>query len=318
VERSSLSVEKRAGGVRPPAHHIVVTGYSRHPFRVCVAPGTTRSAHPPFPLPCGNDTPSSASDRGRWGRGFASSYLGHSHQSVAFETPADSPAPDTPPAATLLARLFLSFTTAVTLAGRSGVLAHPACPGLPPRHSFQSHRGTDFGRQNTEAPPYPPGSSLADSACVSAVVHWQGLEAPFIVELFAVCFSRQNPGACQAPVPRCHHREAPDASVRSSNLSSLAPDWPCGWGPMPAGGLAMAFAFAHPLGTGPTDGIAATGVSRSPAFAAVHGIESEDYSAGKAGLLSKASLERGGHLSMHHALRDADMTVGKTVPCAWW
>lgn len=49
-------------------------------------------------------------------------YLGHSRQSAAFQTPADSPAPDTTPAATLLARLFLSFTTAVTSVGR---LARP-------------------------------------------------------------------------------------------------------------------------------------------------------------------------------------------------
>jgi len=53
-------------------------------------------------------------------------------------------------------------------------------------------------------------------------------------------------------------------------------------------------------------------------LATLHGIEFEDYSAGKAGLLSKASLERGGHLSMHHALRDIDATGGKPVPCAWW
>lgn len=124
------------------------------------------------------------------------------------------PAPDTTPAATLLARLFLSCTTAVTWAGRVGVLARQVCPGLPPRHSFRSRRGTDFRGKNTEASPYPPWPGFAASACVSAIVDWQGLDAPFIVELFTVCFSRQNPGGGQPPVPRCCHREAPDASAR--------------------------------------------------------------------------------------------------------
>lgn len=42
----------------------------------------------------------------------------------------------------------------------------------------------------------------------------KGLTPPFVVELFAVCFSRQNPGACQAPAGRCCHRPTPDASAR--------------------------------------------------------------------------------------------------------
>ena len=87
---------------------------------------------------------------------------------------------------------------------------------------------------------------------------------------------------------------------------------------VPPGDLPCSLGTAHPLWTGPTDGIAATGVSRSPAFSAFHGIEFEDYSAGQAGLLSKASLELDEHVSVHPALRDADLTGGKTVPCAGW
>ena len=41
-------------------------------------------------------------------------------------------------------------------------------------------------------------------------------------------------------------------------------------------------------------------------------------SVGGRGLRLKASLERGGHLAMHHALRDIDVTGGKPVACAWW
>jgi len=68
---------------------------------------------------------------------LARSYSRHSHQSAAFESPVDKPAPDTTPDATLLARLFLFFTTAVTLVGRQCVRACQACPKLPLRHSFQ-------------------------------------------------------------------------------------------------------------------------------------------------------------------------------------
>ena len=60
------------------------------------------------------------------------SYLRHSHPSTAFESPADKElAPNTIPAAALVARLFMFFTTAVTLVGRlcpcfSGMSQAPA------------------------------------------------------------------------------------------------------------------------------------------------------------------------------------------------
>ena len=55
---------------------------------------------------------------------FSDSYLRHSHPSTAFESPADKElAPNTIPAAALVARLFMFFTTAVTLVGR-------LCPGF--------------------------------------------------------------------------------------------------------------------------------------------------------------------------------------------
>ena len=59
-----------------------------------------------------------------------------------------------------------------------------------------------------------PELSFSQFGYVSAAIDWQGLYAPFIVELFTVCFFKQNPGACHAPAGRCHHRQAPDASAR--------------------------------------------------------------------------------------------------------
>jgi len=125
------------------------------------------------------------------------------------------PAPDTTPAATLLARLFLSFTAAVTLAGRTGAstLARHV-QGSRPGMVSSPTVGPISGGRIQKRPLTHPGRAITDSAYVSAVVHWQGLDAPLVVELFAVCFSRQNPGGCRPPADRCRHRQTPDASAR--------------------------------------------------------------------------------------------------------
>ena len=86
AERKSLSGKKRAGGIHstcPPRH---CNRSFRHPFRVCIAPGTTRSAHTPSGLPC----PGCVRPSPRLLGAAARSYLGHSHQSAAFEAPADN------------------------------------------------------------------------------------------------------------------------------------------------------------------------------------------------------------------------------------
>ena len=208
----SSSGQVEFGSTRPPRR---CDRSSRHPFRVCSC-----ARHHPLtrtrPFNClAEETPCPRrSSRRLWGAGFAWSYLGHSHQSAAFQTPADSPAPDTTPAATLLARLFLSFTTAVTSVGRLRVRAHQACPRLPPRHSFQSHCGTDFREQNTEAFPYPPWSNVTHPAPSLLSFTGKGLTPLSSLSCSRFAFSQRNPGGCRPPVPRCCHREAPDASVR--------------------------------------------------------------------------------------------------------
>jgi len=84
---------------------------------------------------------------------------------------------------------------------------------------------------------YPPWTGVFRFGSVFAVVYWQGLAPLSSLSFSRSAFSWQNPGSCQPPVPRCHHREAPDASVRYPNLSSFSPDWPCGFGPNPTGGF---------------------------------------------------------------------------------
>ena len=142
------------------------------------------------------------------------SYLGHSRQSAAFQSPADSPAPDATPAATLLARLFLSFTTAVTSVGRLCVRVDQVCPRLPPRHSFQPHSGTDFREQNTEAFPYPSGSHVTHPAPSLLSLTGKGLMPLSSLSCSQFAFSQRNSGGCRPPAGRCCHRPAPDASVR--------------------------------------------------------------------------------------------------------
>ena len=83
----------------------------------------------------------------------------------------------------IIVRYSCSSLSAVTLVGLC-VQALRLCSRLPPRHSFRRPWFADFGGQNTEGSPYPFREAFSGSAIVSAAAHWQGLNAPFIVELF--------------------------------------------------------------------------------------------------------------------------------------
>lgn len=121
-----------------PAHDLFELGLIPSPLScVQMRPAPPVNAHAPFPLPA-ETTPNCLVSPGELGQGFALSYSGHSHQSWLLNHRLTKPAPDTTPAAKLLARLFLSFTTAVTLVGFL-IRALQVCPRLPPRHSFEFH-----------------------------------------------------------------------------------------------------------------------------------------------------------------------------------
>ena len=113
--------------LNPPAHDVIETGKSRHLFRVCE---------------CARHHPSARTRRFNcllklrrafWPAPTQGTLIKVRHLNHRLT----KPAPDTTPAATPLARLFLFFTTAVTLVGRPCVRACQACPKLPLRHSFQ-------------------------------------------------------------------------------------------------------------------------------------------------------------------------------------
>ena len=87
------------------------------------------------------------------------------------------------------------------------------CPGLPLRHSLRAPQAHDFRGQNLEAPPYPPTKVfLTRFGTVSDCVHRQGLDAPFMVELFAAgCFGR-SPSVVIRPVAYVTAHKLPTAA----------------------------------------------------------------------------------------------------------
>ena len=115
---------------------------------------------------------------------------------------------------------------------------------------------------------------------VSAAADWQGLDAPFIVELFTVCFFGRTPELVPAPAGRCCHRQAPDASARSTNLSSLAPDWPSWLWSASRGGICSAALRTRLESNGPAGlhGRVFPARPYSRAATRFHEIESGDYS----------------------------------------
>jgi hypothetical protein len=129
--------------------------------------------------------------------------------------------------------------------GHPGMCEAPA----PPQFPAPPLRGYRFRGPEYRSGPLPiRGMSVPDSAPSQTAADWQGLDALFIVELFTFRVLPRIPGEGQSPADRCCHRPAPDASVRCANLTGFAPDWPCGFGPPPAGGLARLLrAQAHPL-----------------------------------------------------------------------
>ena len=73
----------------PPAHHVVVTGSPVTPFVCALRPAPPVARTRRSNCLAGTTPKPRRSRRWRLGPGWAWSYLGHSHQSAAFETPAD-------------------------------------------------------------------------------------------------------------------------------------------------------------------------------------------------------------------------------------
>ena len=158
----------------------------------------------------------------------AGSYWEHSHQSWRLKHRRTSPpAPGTTPAALAPCAVshslrpcgHVSWTPIASASDR-------VCPGLPSRHSFPHLVGCGFRR-----PEYRSGLlSLPVGRCpfgtVSAWTHWQGLDAPLIVELFAVRLLSAEPRRQITSGFSVSPREDSRRQQRWANLTGLAPGRP--------------------------------------------------------------------------------------------
>ncbi len=228
----------------PPARDLIETGSSRRSFRVCTCARHHPSARTRPPNCLAGRTPRNTEPTARHPAesrrrlvllGALSSDCGLSI------TGGHQPAPDTTPAATLLARLVWSFFTGVTSGGFLRVPTRPGMPRLPPRTRFAVH-WTDFRGENTEAPPYPPWPNHSRFGTVSPATGWQGLDAPFIVELFTfrvfdgypevVALRRVGVATPRLPTPACVTRTSralhPNGSA-NAELWSMGPAGGLGW-----------------------------------------------------------------------------------------
>ena len=166
----------------------------------CPAPPV--STHMPPGLPC----PGCTQPRGRL-------LLETLSRSTAFEAPdGQRQAPVTTPAAALPPRLVRFFTQSVTLVrppaeahSTPGMCRAPALPQFPSRGC-----GTISGDRIQKLPLTRPDAG-SRSGTVSDCADPQGLDAPFIVELFTARAFHATPRRCPPPTPDVAILGAPDA-----------------------------------------------------------------------------------------------------------
>jgi hypothetical protein len=147
----------------PPAHHAFITGISVTPFVYAISPGTTRNAHTPPGLPCPGCAPPSPRLLGTTAR----SYLGHSHQSAAFETPADDAGTGYHSGSHTSCAVIpvLHYSSHVGWTSVRPDLPGMSDPRLPPRHSCRCATTHRFrGPEYRSCTPIRPGQAFADSA----------------------------------------------------------------------------------------------------------------------------------------------------------
>ena len=155
------------------------------------------------------------------------------------------------------------------------------CVRAPARASFPVLGRPISGARIQKLLPYPPWSGVSSFGSVSAAADWQGLDAPFIVELFTVCVFPQNPGGCLAsggsvsPLPGSRRQRTFHEPVELCTRSALRL-----WSRVPWGDLQCSLITAHPLRIKRLRRIARQSISRSPVFARLpspYEIESGDF-----------------------------------------
>lgn len=183
----------------------------------------------------------------------------------------------------------------------------PRLPQFP-----RSNVERDFRGAKAEASPYPPPTGVRGSA--PSPIPLTG--KPFL-GLSWLSFSRsalrRKPGPCHRPGRTCHHARTPHAGMRcAAPFEDMNPACSYELWTSPRRGIFTHFDHHRP--GPPVEDQACPGrplpEAQNP-WDRISGL----LSTGRRGLLRKASLERGGHLSMHHALRVAIAIAGKAIPC---
>lgn len=131
-------------------------------------------------------------------------------------------------------------------------------------------RRHDFTRQKAEAPRYPSANIfLTRYGTVSGQTYWQGLDAPFMVELFIVRTFHANRRTCLVRLSASRRTNSPRQPTLNEPHESCTRMVLADFGPNPAVGIfTRLIATARP----------AASLSRSPGFEMLYGIESADYS----------------------------------------
>ena len=148
--------------------------------------------------------------------------------------------------------------------------------------------------------------------------------ATFIVELFIFRFFGENPERVPLRQIGVATVRLPTSARVSRTCRALHPIGHNGFGPESHGGIGSAPGTLHTRfesdDSADLHGRACPARPYSRASPRRYEIESTDYflTPSVRGLLAEASLERGGHLSVHHALRDTNMMGGEPIPLAWW
>ena len=107
----------------------------------------------------------------------------------------------------------------------------PVCARLPPRHSFRGPLWPRFQGREYRSIPLPAWSRFPGSAPSLIRLPSKGLTPRSSLSCSLRRLLRGAPDVSSRPTPRVATVEAPDAGRCYTDLTSLAPDWPCGCGP---------------------------------------------------------------------------------------
>ena len=212
------------------------TGKTRQPFRRCLVPSTT-CQHT-------NEKPTAL----QASRRLPPLLLRPLSPTAAFQTPGRPHAGHRLPAGSCPGSQVnggLRSTVRVASGKTHGPIV--VCARLPPGHSRKAVLALFPGTEGRSVP-VPLDDQCSQFGIVSGRTHWQALDGPFMVELFAIWYFTRMPGLVEAPVPPVTRLETPHASWVERTSRDLHPNGPVGlWSGTPQTGFAPALCRHRPF-----------------------------------------------------------------------